>query len=370
MMKIPRSNRRNVFEYYAITTDVKLSSFLATMHNISQSGALLKVFGELLIEEHIYACPIKDEETDDLPTPDKIVHHPHVISGTVVRKEGMDSYGIQFEHPTHEGTPASYQKTTSSRSTSWESEENGYTITLRLNNTPDLSTLIRFRDTLREQSHHFLHMLLDFSHSGKLPTMGYAILGEMLEDLAEANYRIALVNENAFGNTFLKKFQYSNQIHFFDQEEEAQKYLNQHALKAVIIDDEETTLQLINAYLQKRGFQVFSFKDAEQALPQLEKHQPDIILMDIHLPGMNGLQATNEIRNNHQLQHIPVIILTGESHRQMVSESIRLQVNDYLLKPLDSHNLMHKIISVLKQNENSENSENRTLEDRPFFNSH
>ena len=79
----------------------------------------------------------------------------------------------------------------------------------------------------------------------------------------------------------------------------------------MVIDDDQDLPELIKAILLKEGYQVSAYRDAESAIADVKMQKPDLILMDVMLPGLNGAEAVKEIRKDPVNKNIPVIFLTG-----------------------------------------------------------
>lgn len=115
----------------------------------------------------------------------------------------------------------------------------------------------------------------------------------------------------------------------------------------LIVDDEEAIAENLGAFLERSGFQVSTAKNGEEALNFIQKSTPDIVVMDVLMPVMDGRQALRELRSAENW--LPVILLTqiGEStERAMALEE---GADDYLNKPFDPHELIARIRAVLRR---------------------
>jgi CheY-like chemotaxis protein len=104
--------------------------------------------------------------------------------------------------------------------------------------------------------------------------------------------------------------------------------------KVLIVDDNELNLKLCIAIL-KNQYQVFTATSAEEGLESARRIRPDLILMDIQLPGMDGLTATQEIRNDSELKTIPVIALTSFAMVGDREKAIAAGCDEYVPKPIN-----------------------------------
>jgi two-component system, OmpR family, response regulator len=115
----------------------------------------------------------------------------------------------------------------------------------------------------------------------------------------------------------------------------------------MVVDDEEKVRRYLSRLLGKRGFQVTAAEDGHAALALLEQTDFDIVLVDILMPGMDGISVLKEIKKRKPLTE--VIILTGNASVNIGVEGIQLGAIDYLLKPIDLESLMLCMEEALAQ---------------------
>ena len=118
--------------------------------------------------------------------------------------------------------------------------------------------------------------------------------------------------------------------------------------KIMLVDDEEGFLSVIKEALEIRGFEVLSAKNAIEAGLELTNKRPDIILMDIKMPGINGIQACSAIRSNPGTTNIPLIIISAISDEYEIKKAYKIGIADYFIKPVDIEKLVSRIKEVLK----------------------
>ena len=116
--------------------------------------------------------------------------------------------------------------------------------------------------------------------------------------------------------------------------------------KVLIIDDSVTEVHQLSNILNKNGFEVLSCGSAEEGLNALKREKPDVVLMDIVMPGMNGFQATREIARNPETKHIPVIIVTVKDQETDKVWGRRQGAKAYLTKPVSEQQLLTAITQV------------------------
>ena len=115
----------------------------------------------------------------------------------------------------------------------------------------------------------------------------------------------------------------------------------------LIIEDDELNMKLIRGVLQLGKGQIFGAKSAEEGFQLAREHHPDLILMDIRLPGMNGLEATRFIKNDPELKDIPVVALTSYADEEDEDEAINAGCTAFIPKPIDTQSFRKKIAMLL-----------------------
>lgn len=122
--------------------------------------------------------------------------------------------------------------------------------------------------------------------------------------------------------------------------------------KILIVDDEADIVELLKVRLEINGFTVLTALDGVEALELLEKEIPDLILMDIKMPRLNGYRVTKAIRDNGRTQDIPIFIITALSkYTSKVAEQCQaLGVQEVFYKPFDSNQLLARIRDCLHLN--------------------
>ncbi len=116
------------------------------------------------------------------------------------------------------------------------------------------------------------------------------------------------------------------------------------AIKNVlIVDDSPTDTHLLSEILKKNGFNVSSAGNAQDGIAKAKQEKPDLVLMDIVMPGMNGFEATRAISRAPETSHIPVIIISTKGQETDKAWGMRQGAKDYMVKPVDEKILMEKI---------------------------
>ena len=112
------------------------------------------------------------------------------------------------------------------------------------------------------------------------------------------------------------------------------------AEKILVIDDEETTVQLISILLERRGYEVIKAYRAEDGLRKAYRHQPDMVLLDIMMPEMDGYQTMGVIRENPAYRRLPIIALTAKAMKGDREKCLEAGASDYLAKPVNTEQLL------------------------------
>lgn len=113
--------------------------------------------------------------------------------------------------------------------------------------------------------------------------------------------------------------------------------------RILIVDDSPTELQVLGDFLAKKGYQVVSAYSGEEALAKARAEKPDLILMDVIMPGMNGYQATRTLTREEATRNIPVIMCTSKGQDTDKIWGMRQGAVDYMVKPIDHAALLAKI---------------------------
>ena len=115
-------------------------------------------------------------------------------------------------------------------------------------------------------------------------------------------------------------------------------------MKVLIIDDSPTEAHVIKGYLTNHDMEVLVAHDAEEGIKVAKEEQPDAILMDVVMPGMNGFQALKKLQNLKKTQNIPVIALSANAMSKDIQKGIEAGFDDYLTKPVK----VNEVVSAIK----------------------
>ncbi|MBF0378350.1 MAG: response regulator [Desulfamplus sp.] len=117
----------------------------------------------------------------------------------------------------------------------------------------------------------------------------------------------------------------------------------------LIVDDEEDILELVRYNLEKEGYIVISALTGEDALKLSTEILPTLIVLDLMLPGMDGLELTKILRTNNSTAHIPIVMLTAKGEESDIVTGLELGANDYMSKPFSPRELVARIRAILRR---------------------
>ena len=118
--------------------------------------------------------------------------------------------------------------------------------------------------------------------------------------------------------------------------------------RVMVIDDEPLNLRLIESNLEGLKYDLHFYQSGHQALEALNENDPDLILLDLMMPGVDGYEVIKAIRSNYTLNQIPIIVITANQQEHLSRKSIQLGANDYLIKPYSAEELRVRVNSQLR----------------------
>jgi two-component system, OmpR family, phosphate regulon response regulator OmpR len=130
--------------------------------------------------------------------------------------------------------------------------------------------------------------------------------------------------------------------------------------KVLIIDDDERLCKLLKEYLEENGFQVYAIGDGSETLKIIERESPDIIVLDIMLPGKDGLEVLKDINREYS---IPVIMLTAKGEDTDRIIGLELGADDYVSKPFNPRELLARMRAVMRRLSSEETDETEKEEE-------
>ncbi len=127
--------------------------------------------------------------------------------------------------------------------------------------------------------------------------------------------------------------------------------------RIVYIEDEAEMIDLVRIILGRKGFEVIGAMNGQEGLNKINEQKPDLVLLDLMMPGMDGWDVYHQIKANRETQHVPVIIVTARALN--IDRILGLEiakVNDYLSKPFTPQELIESVQKVLNSQQDSSSS--------------
>ncbi|RLJ71130.1 two-component system chemotaxis response regulator CheY [Hydrogenivirga caldilitoris] len=121
------------------------------------------------------------------------------------------------------------------------------------------------------------------------------------------------------------------------------------SIKILVVDDMSTMRRIIKTILNQLGYtNIEEAENGKQALAKLKKEKYDFVVTDWNMPEMDGLSLVKAIRNDEELKHIPILMVTAEAKKENVMEALKAGVNNYIVKPFTPEVLKEKMEKIFK----------------------
>ncbi len=120
--------------------------------------------------------------------------------------------------------------------------------------------------------------------------------------------------------------------------------------RILIVDDEEDILELVQYNVEREGYQTLCAVTGEQALQIVQTDKVDMVILDLMLPGINGLEVAKSIKRNPQKTNIPIIMLTAKGEETDIITGLELGADDYVTKPFSPKILLARVKAVIRKN--------------------
>ncbi|MEJ2637819.1 MAG: response regulator transcription factor [Calditrichia bacterium] len=129
----------------------------------------------------------------------------------------------------------------------------------------------------------------------------------------------------------------------------------------LVVDDEEDILKLLQYNLQKEGYPVRTVASGEEALDEINQRHPDLIVLDLMLPGLDGLEVCKILKSQKETAPIPIIMLTAKGSESDIIIGLELGADDYITKPFSPRELLARVKSVLRRGKYEKEEEGETI---------
>lgn len=124
--------------------------------------------------------------------------------------------------------------------------------------------------------------------------------------------------------------------------------MNNDSSHLLVVDDNENNRDMLSRRLQRQGFEVDVAESGREALDKIETGRMELVLLDVMMPGMSGIEVLQEIRSAYSIEELPVIMATARSDSQDIIEALELKANDYVVKPIDFPVLLARVRTQLR----------------------
>lgn len=119
--------------------------------------------------------------------------------------------------------------------------------------------------------------------------------------------------------------------------------------KVLVVDDEPNIVLSLEFLMEQAGFEVVTAEDGEQALARVNDSQPDLLLLDISLPGISGFDVLERLRSEAATAQLPIIMLTAHGRDVEREKGMALGADDYITKPFSTQSLVEKVKALLSE---------------------
>jgi phosphate regulon transcriptional regulator PhoB len=124
--------------------------------------------------------------------------------------------------------------------------------------------------------------------------------------------------------------------------------------KILIIEDETDLIKLLKYNLEKEGFKVSYATDGSVALAEVRRETPDIVILDLMLPGLNGLEVCRQLRKSDRFSRLPILVLSARSEEADRVVGLEIGADDYVTKPFSMREVVARVRALLRRNETAE----------------
>lgn len=138
--------------------------------------------------------------------------------------------------------------------------------------------------------------------------------------------------------------------------------------RILVVDDEKDIVELISYNLEKEGFATVKAYNGEEALKIVHKERPDLMILDLMLPGMQGMEVTKRLRSNPETASLPIVMLTAKNGEVDTILGLEMGADDYVTKPFRVRELMARVRAILRRSSmQDKNSEKETFSFKDLF---
>lgn len=119
--------------------------------------------------------------------------------------------------------------------------------------------------------------------------------------------------------------------------------------KILVVEDSKNIITIVKMYLENHGYEIIPINDGVSAINSVFEIHPDLLLLDIVIPKMNGYLVAQTLKQNDSTKHIPVIMMSAKAQKDDIKKALELGVEDYLTKPFTPDELINKVKQYIKE---------------------
>lgn len=120
-------------------------------------------------------------------------------------------------------------------------------------------------------------------------------------------------------------------------------------MKILVVDDDKTTRKMVSLILKSKGYEVVTAENGMEALQKLGLEKINLILTDMNMPYMDGIEFTKQVRANPEFAHIPIVMLTTEADEEEKNRAYQAGVDDYIVKPATAEQIIESMKKIIKK---------------------
>jgi len=117
--------------------------------------------------------------------------------------------------------------------------------------------------------------------------------------------------------------------------------------KILVIDDTPSSLRLTGYTLEKKGYQIITASDGLEGLRKAREEHPDLIILDVMLPGLDGYEVCHQLRQKPETATLPILMISAKAHQDDKDIALRVGADDYLTKPVEPSTIVARVESLL-----------------------
>lgn len=310
--------------------------------DMDKSNAIIELKNTLFLNQSVLLSPFFSNIAGLAPTIVEMKNHSNSISGMVSENLSTNRYRIKFSKildTKDYNNPA--------EGTSNEVRVNHYTATVAPLGELTLERFLHLLDKVKEKLSNTLFIVFNFSKVNHIAKTSMPVFRDFIIRSIQSKHKIIVIGPVSYCPKFSSNVPDDDDFKHILQPEELPATIEDMHYKTLVVEDDEIAAMQIERFLQNRGFEVMLAQSAEEAIIKTKEIEPNLIFMDIQLPGMSGIDAVHQLRQYYKHDSIPIIMLTADSSRDSVLSLMDANISGYVLKPFDVEKLNQEILTAL-----------------------